>query len=385
MAYEVETIVSAYDGGSIYAASVEASDDGAIFVAGTPTRDGGGGVSSGKVYVCEGADWATQTGLVASDGAAGDQLGTSVACSDDGSVVVAGAPEEDGGGSNRGKVYVYSGASWATETMLTASDAADDDYFGFSVACSADGSVIVVGAPREDGAGAQQGKVYVYSGVGWGTETIITPASRQNDSLFGAAVACSDDGSVIVVGAPQYSLTFSSAEGQVYVFSGASWATETGLMASDASAGDQFGYAVACSDDASVITAGAPFRDEGAFGSVGKAYVLTGASWGTETMLEPPTDDTNDRYGLAVASSADGATVAAGSIGYDGKGEVFVRLGASWATEIGVVPASYGAGSLFGRAVAFSDDATILGVGAETTTLRIFSPAQFVPQIYRRL
>ena len=92
--------------------------------------------------------------LLASDGLDGDGFGGSVAAADDGSVVVVGASGEN---SYRGKVYIYSGTNWATETMLTASDTADGDCFGVSVAVSDDGSVVAVGAYGEDGAGTDRG------------------------------------------------------------------------------------------------------------------------------------------------------------------------------------------------------------------------------------
>ena len=103
-----------------------------------------------------------ETMLTASDPADYDYFGYSVSVSADGSVVAVGAYSEDGAGSDRGKVYVYSGANWVTETMLTASDTANSDNFGYSVSVSGDGSVILVGAPYEDGAGSDRGKVYVY-------------------------------------------------------------------------------------------------------------------------------------------------------------------------------------------------------------------------------
>ena len=47
--------------------------------------------------------------------------------------------------------------------VLTASDAEAGDYFGVSVALSADGAVLAVGAHYWDGAaGADQGGVYLY-------------------------------------------------------------------------------------------------------------------------------------------------------------------------------------------------------------------------------
>ena len=81
--------------------------------------------------------------LTAADAAADDNFGYSVAI--DGDTVVIGAR---GKNSDTGAVYVYrtsdGGASYYQVAKLTASDAAEYDSFGISVAI--DGSTVVVGA-----------------------------------------------------------------------------------------------------------------------------------------------------------------------------------------------------------------------------------------------
>lgn len=244
---------------------VACSQDGSVVVVGEPLHAG----APGSVYVFYGGSWGTVTTLVASDGTNADGFGESVAVSDDGTVIVVGAYNQAGAGSARGKVYVYDGSSWGTETQLTASDAAGGDYFGHSVSISADGSVVVSGAPNEDGSGTDRGKVYVYDGASWGTETMLTASDTSNSDFFGWSVSCSDDGATVTVGA--YTAT-TSDRGKVYVYSGSSWGTETMLTASDTSSGDLFGYSVSVSGDALVAVAGAPGQN-GAGSDRGKVYV----------------------------------------------------------------------------------------------------------------
>ena len=111
----------------------------------------------------------TQRGsvLTAGDAETNDQFGRSVALSADGSVLAVGVNLWDGvAGADQGGVYIYdeSGDGWAQRgSVLTAGDAGGGDYYGTSVALSADGSVLAVGATLWDGAaGANQGGVYVY-------------------------------------------------------------------------------------------------------------------------------------------------------------------------------------------------------------------------------
>ena len=99
------------------------------------------------------------TKIVASDGAADDRFGSSVAIS--GSNIVVGAFFDKDNYINYGSAYVYSwnGTSY-DEIQLAASDIARDDYFGHSVSISGDN--VLVGAIGDDDNGSNSGSAYVY-------------------------------------------------------------------------------------------------------------------------------------------------------------------------------------------------------------------------------
>ncbi|HET9625957.1 MAG TPA: DUF4215 domain-containing protein [Kofleriaceae bacterium] len=126
------------------------------------------------------------TYVKASNTNAGDTLGSSVAISADGSTLVVGAPQEasDAVGVNgdqtsnaakgAGAVYVFvrTGTAWTQQAYLKASNTGANDQFGFSVAVSADGSTVAVGATEEDSgdpadpannAAIDAGAVYVFA------------------------------------------------------------------------------------------------------------------------------------------------------------------------------------------------------------------------------
>jgi hypothetical protein len=107
-----------------------------------------------------------QAKLTASDGAAGDRFGIAVAISGD--TVVVGANFDDSPNVDQGSAYVFvkPGGGWTgalTESeKLTASDGAAGDDFGFSVAIS--GDTLVVGADSDDILlNAGQGSAYVFA------------------------------------------------------------------------------------------------------------------------------------------------------------------------------------------------------------------------------
>ena len=105
-----------------------------------------------------------QAELSASDGAQKDGLGYSVATS--GNTIVAGAPEHKvGANEEQGAAYVFTmpASGWANATQsaeLTASDGAEGDKLGYSVAVSV--NTIVAGAPEHNvGANEEQGAAYM--------------------------------------------------------------------------------------------------------------------------------------------------------------------------------------------------------------------------------
>ena len=84
---------------------------------------------------------------------------------------------------------------------LTASDAAAEDLFGFSVAI--DGNTVVVEARYDDDAGSMSGSAYVFrttdDGATYDQVAKLTAADGAAEDQFGVSVAI--DGNTIVIGA----------------------------------------------------------------------------------------------------------------------------------------------------------------------------------------
>ena len=138
--------------------------------------------SRGAVYVYN-LDGTGEVKITASDRNLGDGFGISVAVSDN--HIVVGAPEDDDSGSNSGSVYVYN-LDGTGEVKITASDGAANDYFGGSVAIH--GDKIIVGAYADDDAGNMSGSVYVYNTDGTGEQKIVA-SDATGDEYLGFSVA----------------------------------------------------------------------------------------------------------------------------------------------------------------------------------------------------
>ena len=112
--------------------------------------------------------WVTETEtvkLTGCDGAAGDWFGGSVSL--DGDRLAVGASGDDDNGSRSGSVYVYKRESraWGRIAKLKASDGAAGDEFGTSV--TVEGDTVVVGAHWDDDNGSKSGSAYVYAVPDW--------------------------------------------------------------------------------------------------------------------------------------------------------------------------------------------------------------------------
>ena len=303
------------DPSDYFGSSVALSSDGSVLAVGAPYWDADGTTNDqGAVYIYDWSDtnsdgkpddWVQRGSVLTApeddtygiETLAGgyDYFGSSVALSDDGSVLAVGAPywEEiyHGTTENRGGVYVY---EWIYDTwnlrgssVLKADTGYPDptqdsdlyhsgDHFGSSVALSSNGSVLAVGAVRWDNVN-NQGAVYIYdwSGSSWNLRGSVLTApedgangidSSANDD-FGSSVALSSDGSVLAVGARWWDAdgTINNDQGAVYLYdkSDDTWTLRGSsvLTSSDAYEYDNFGSSVALSSDGSVLAVGSPQWD----------------------------------------------------------------------------------------------------------------------------
>lgn len=249
-------------------------------------------------------------------------------------------------------------SSWAERQRLVAPDAAPGDGFGSAVAI--DGTTAIVGAATDDESGqVDRGSAYVFSRSGfyWAFTQKLTASDGTAGDLFGSAVAIR--GGSIIVGAPGRS----AGRGSAYVFvkPASSWLEEQRLDAPTPAAGDAFGAAVGI-DGASAIV-GAPDYDAAAKTDSGAAWVFvrTGTTWGVQYASTGTA--ANGHRGTAVAISGDRALVGAPNERSDGKGAVraLARSGTTWTEPQELVAPGGAAGDDFGASVALEGTASAVG------------------------
>lgn len=214
--------------------------------------DDDNGDSSGSAYLFDAITGTQLHKLLPNDGATQDWFGQSVAI--DSGVAVVGARLEDAGALNTGSVYVFEVTTGDQTRKLVASDRAADDRFGESVAIA--GGLIVVGAPWNDDAGSKSGSAYIFNAETGAQLHKLTASDAAGSDEFGTRVAIGDG--LVAVGAPGEN----GYTGAVYLYDAGTGAELHKLVHDDAAPSDSLGYGVGV-DNGLVIAGCAWDDDQG--------------------------------------------------------------------------------------------------------------------------
>jgi hypothetical protein len=301
--------------------------------------------------------------LAPKDGAAGDLFGESAATSGNGAVTAVGSPEHNSAGA----VYVFTGtgAQVSQTAELTPGNPQADEQFGQTVALSGNGRTLVAAAPGAAGAGvSDQGAAYVFTdqaGAWTQTAELAVPGTAE----LGTSLAISANGSTIVLGAP----TSNSDNGEAFVFtkSGSTYVQTQKLTAKKPKPGTTSAFPTFLGDNTAISSNGSTI----AFGepNVGVTDVFTkpaGASSWTQKAQLPGGGD-------SVAVSGNGTIVAAGQAGINnlnGAVFVFTKSGGTFTEASEVLPPKNKTKAAFaaGENIGMSADGSIIAIGAPTAT-----------------
>lgn len=188
-----------------YGFAVDVAGD--LAVVGSPGEDGEG-VQCGVAYIysrdMNGVDaWGLVKAFAPDDTPDRTWLGTAVAT--DGVRAVIGSGWDDGEGTDRGAAHVLGPdgqGAWREIKKLHASDARDNDLFGYTVAV--DGDYVVAGAAWARGGGTERGQAYLFArneggADNWGEVQRLRASDGRNGDWFGTSLAL--DGLYLLVGA----------------------------------------------------------------------------------------------------------------------------------------------------------------------------------------
>ncbi|MEE2672842.1 MAG: exo-alpha-sialidase [Myxococcota bacterium] len=357
-----------------FGGAVAISGDTAIVGADIDDHDGLSRPGSAFVFTQDsGGLWTWQQTLIASDATAGDRFGISVSISDDTVIVGAQGDDEDYPGDQLdvGSAYIFTRTDevWSQQQKLVASDAVEEDFFGFSVGVS--GERAIIGAFQSDDAGANSGSAYVFTrteGV-WTEQQKLLASDATAGDAFGYAVAISGDTAVV---SGHGNDDNDPQSGSAYVFTETlavtPWSEQQKLLPDDGMASDSFGFSVAIQGETVIV--GADLDDHGADLDAGSAYVFTrtGLVWSQQQKLTADDYEADDLFGWSVSISEDMAIVGAQGDDYlsaihSGSAYEFKRNSFGVWEQVAklVAPDRAGLNDKTGRAVAIEGDTAILG------------------------
>ena len=257
---------------------------------------------SGSAYLFDVSTGNQTAKLTAGSTAAdGDRFGKSVAIS--ASAAIVGAPGRYFYTSHSGSAYLFDVTTGSQLARLTATDAAEGDEFGISVAIS--GKTAIVGAHFDDDGGGNVGSAYVFDATTGGQLAKLTATGAMTGDYFGHSVGLSED--TAIVGAWGAGDTMGSW-GLAYLFDVTTGSQLATLTATDVAEQDHFGYSVGISGKAAIV--GAHGNDDVPYSS-GSAYLFDVTTGSQLAKLTADDAAQYDVFGSSVAISGNTAIVGA--------------------------------------------------------------------------
>ncbi|MEI8611222.1 hypothetical protein P4S70_20990 [Enterovibrio sp. Hal110] len=264
--------------------------------------------NSGAVYVFrfDGSDWTQDAYIKASNTEANDTFCFGLAISGDGNTIASGAWSEDSDNTgidgdqsnndaiNAGAVYVFrydSALGWQQESYIKPSNTGNGDRFGNLVDLNQDGTVLVATSFYEDSDGSgvngdqsnnsasNSGAAYVfrYSAGSWMQEAFIKMENADSFDRFGESVALSGDGGTLVIASAGDDSNAIGIDGEqtdnsntntgsaaVYRYDNSVWTFSHYLKGITSDDEDNFGAAIALSEDGSRIAISADLESSSA-------------------------------------------------------------------------------------------------------------------------
>ncbi|WP_111643173.1 FG-GAP repeat protein [Marinimicrobium alkaliphilum] len=264
-------------------------------------------------------------------------------------------PEEEPSGNqpNVGGIFVFDKSDdWEQAAYLKASNAQPGDQFGFGLALSADGRTLVAGAnleasnatsingDQDNNSAPNAGAAYVFvDNDGWAQQAYLKPSNGRPFFFFGSSTALSADGDTLVVSAtgdrnsgsgindatPEDQSAPNAGAAYVFTRSSGEWSQQTYIKSSNTAEGQEFGSRISMSADGQWLAVSA-VRERGIGCGVdadqdalegtntGAVYLFSRAddSWEQYRYIKSPTTRNGQRFGHAVAFSADGSLMAVG-------------------------------------------------------------------------
>ena len=304
--------------------SVALSADGNVLASGAPSDNNIGAV---WIFFRTGTAWAQDGAkLVASTFNSTPDMGWSVALSDDGYTLAAGSPT-DNGGEGISYIWTQQAGVWSEAAALIGTGGTPPSAQGESVSLSADGITLAVGGSGDN---SGVGALWIFSdaaGTGWTQQAgPLVGTGLTGAAALGTSISISADGNTLVAGAASDASGLGSALIWVHDNAGTAWSQQgPKLQGSDVVLTGQpihQGNSVACSSDGNTVAVAGYFdgTDANDDYNIGAVWIYKRAagtsSWNQYGSKLVPTGylDLFPQFGTSVALSGDGLLLAGGGV-----------------------------------------------------------------------
>lgn len=229
-------------------------------------------------------------------------------------------------GPTTGSIYLYGQRHSTTALSGQIEETIQTNRFGKSISSSADGSIVAVGSPGNNG----RVRCYSYNSTSWsllGSE--ITLNISETATNFGESVSLNSSGTRLCVGAPDGHLVSGIRYGKVNIYDYSSetksWIARNLPFTGDAGIGgaSKLGSSVAISKDGNVFIAGAPGFVKNSGVNTGRVYVRRITPTGTVSVGDSIDGlAAGQKFGMKVSINGNGTIIAISSTGVDNRGTV---------------------------------------------------------------
>ncbi|MEY8251181.1 MAG: LruC domain-containing protein, partial [Colwellia sp.] len=269
-----------------------------IVIGAEKNQSGKNGVA--YVYQRQGDSWLPQAELVAPSSQANDKFASTLSISEN--YIAVGS--QGFSASHAGAVYIFKSidSGWVEDLVITPVSSFKSAHFGSSVMLS--GEYLIIG--DDDHGRAHEGSAYIYKqedGI-WSKQASLKGGDVTKSANFATSVAISKNYAVIGAKSENNPLIKKHKKsGAVYVYkrTGKLWNSQAKLLASDAQQGDNFGSSVAISGDYLLI--GAENKDT----ARGATYLFKNINdiWTEVFKFEADDAKQQDNFGHAIAITQD--------------------------------------------------------------------------------
>lgn len=297
------------DTNDLFGSSVSLSFDGNILAVGSSN---GGYVN---IYDWNGSAWILRS---TAGGLGADAFGMGVTLNDSGDRLVIGSHLADPNGLNDAGVvvvYEWNGNAWV-QLGNPIGGVGQNDESGYAVDMNSSGDTIIIGASGHDG-DTGHARVFSWDGSNWIQKGQDLDGASFGD-FAGESVAISANGDVVIIGSPYDDGIAGMDTGSVsvYEWNGSSWIIRDGPV-EGGFMDDTFGLSVDINANGDIISVGGPGYDEGQASNAGhvRMYLWNGSTW--DPIIQFPGEYYEDYAGTSVSLNADGNCVAVGAEGHD--------------------------------------------------------------------